>query len=219
MDDASNQAQKQEQLIGAFEGNLAMTAEIMGAWAAVVTIALVVIVALIFRRLRRKSKTLPDSATSYASSYAASNWNDAESAAGKEDDCTSVVDLEDSSSPRPGEEPVHSPKRGSSDPGHVNAGFDARDFSMLMNDAPPALPGPSVEVPVEIREKLETKMDGDTIGPMASLGPDAEEDAFVTPAHATDASPPNVNFRHAQFRGLSSNGSAGAVSGSSFFKN
>ncbi len=84
--------------------------------------------------------------------------------------------------------------------GQANAAFSNADFSMLMNE--PSTP--SVHVPVEISEKLNPAMDGDTIGPMASLGPDAEEDAFVTPVHAADApaDAPAPNFRHAQFGGL-----------------
>ena len=102
-----------------------------------------------------------------------------------------------------------------SDEGHSNAAFDSRDFSMIMNDSVP-----SIEVPVEISEKLNPAMDGDTIGPMASLGPDAEEATFVTPVHSSMSSegpaasdPAQVNFRHAQFRGLNiSNPGAGKSS-------
>ena len=93
---------------------------------------------------------------------------------------------------------------GQEDQGHSNPAFDSKDFSMIMNDS-----APSVVVPVEISEKLNPAMDGDTIGPMASLGPDAEEATFVTPVHsgmAADGPQPNdpakVNFRHATFRGL-----------------
>ena len=84
-----------------------------------------------------------------------------------------------------------------SEGGHANAAFDSADFNMIMND-----PAPSVEVPVEISERLNPAMDGDTIGPMASLGPDAEEGSFVTPVHASPSSEESVNFRHATFRGL-----------------
>lgn len=187
---------------------LTLTTEMLGIWAAVVTVALVVIIAVIFRRLRNKSKKVPDAATSYASSYV-SSWNDAESTTGmstKSDDCTSVVDMDadtQSIGPDGSEDPTEptAAASGSGDQGQTNAAFDSTDFSMIMNDS-----APSVQVPVEISEKLNPAMDGDTIGPMASLGPDAEEDTFVTPVHsatpADGSEPAQVNFRHAQFRGL-----------------
>ena len=105
----------------------------------------------------------------------------------KSDDCTSVDIDADTSSIGPD----------GSEGGHTNAAFDSADFSMIMND-----PTPSVEVPVEIRESLNPAMDGDTIGPMASLGPDSEQDTFAAPVHASAEDSGKVNFRHAQFRGL-----------------
>ena len=105
----------------------------------------------------------------------------------KSDDCTSVDIDADTRSIGPD----------GSEGGQANAAFDSADFSMIMND-----PTPSVEVPVEIRESLNPAMDGDTIGPMASLGPDSEESSFAAPVHASAEDSGKVNFRHAQFRGL-----------------
>jgi len=104
-------------IVSSAKSTMLLTAEMLGGWAAIVTIALVIIVAVIFRRLRKSNK-MAESATSYASSYASSTWGDDESFAGVSNkDIASVVDVYEATD---GE-------------GCTNPAFNASDFAAIAN--------------------------------------------------------------------------------------
>ncbi len=139
-------------------------------------------------------------------------------------DTSSVVNLDVADTQSIGPDGSEDPESGG---GYTNTAFSSHDYDMMRNPDPV----PKHEVPIDIQQKLEPQMDGNTIGPMASLGEDDERFVSVhsvaMPGNHTgsdsgsesqanqgsDNKSEKVNFRHAQFRGLNlSNPSAGRSS-------
>lgn len=162
------------------EANMSTLTLGLAGWAAVVTIGLVVILALVFRRMRRNAQMTQHQPFSDAESGVSGNGMSSASS-----DISSVVDLDFSTS---GTGDKHNQDGG----GFENDAYD--------EDVNAYLAGPSVHVALPAAAKgLDTEVTGDTISAIAHLPQD--EDDLDVQAHKPAPNEDRSNFRHATYRG------------------
>lgn len=155
----------------------------LAVWAGTVTIALIVIVALVFRRLRRRQ--------SWKNMGAESVYSDAESAISS--DKSSVVDV-DALSIAP------------SLPDHDDGAFNNGAFADDLKDLPPANP-------VIIHHELDTELNGHTIGALANMDDcDDDFDNASSITAPSIASTDTPRFSHATFGRISLDKKSGGAS-------
>lgn len=160
----------------------------LAVWAGTVTITLIVIVALVFRRLRRRQN--------WKNLGAESVYSDAESAISSDkSDKSSVVDV-DSLSIAP------------SLPDHHNGAFEDDDAECGADMGQAKLAG------VHHHRELDTELNGQTIGALANmddLDDDMDADSTIT-AHSIASSTDTPRFGHAMYRGISLDKKTGGAS-------
>merc|ERR1711988_1621285 len=167
-----------QQAVGQAVGLSTLTAILIG-WATVVSIMVVVIVALIFRRLRKNNWNNMDDTVSFP---------DAESACsvGKDADTCSIVDVDQLS--------VGSPDLY----GNSNRGFHGSTPTVSMpHEYTPE------NKPRHVPTGLDTELDGNTVAALANLGEDALTSQNVPEVHCSNGNNTKPNFRFSPYNSLS----------------
>jgi hypothetical protein len=177
LNNMQNNLKTEESELKSEKGTLSMVTTIMAGWAGLVTIGLVVIVAVVFRRMRSNRKT-----TSWSST--GSTISDPESARSSSD-ASSVVDFN---------VPLPSGLHGENNRGYSK---DVTDFPL----------GPSVEVPVDVHKfDTNAELNERTLEALSGLFEDDDNNADLPVVHDQPAKAAKgdkhltsgrQNFRHA----------------------